>query len=155
MHLNEYRLKMNTRNHRKGQNSVTVTFKVDEELAKLLKALPNKSEFIREAIMSKMAVPCPACGGSGKMSKRQAMDIRALLESHYVGRCLNCGTKVTYTTCSQTKADIDPREVTRMNQAMKGGPLYCRTCFSETILCKRCNTWWHPSEKNHASKHYE
>ncbi len=91
---------MDSQNSCKSRNTVTVTFKVDKELANLLKTLPNRSEFIRDAIMSKMAVPCPACGGSGKMSKRQALDIKALLDSHYVGRCLNCGTKVTYTTCT-------------------------------------------------------
>ena len=146
---------MNNENHCKSRNSVTVTFKVDEELANLLKALPNRSEFIREAIMSRMAVPCPACGGSGRLSKRQALDVKALLETHYVGRCLNCGTRVTYTACARAAGEVDPREHVRMNQAMKGGPLYCRACFSETKLCERCNTWWHPSEKNHVRKHHE
>ncbi len=146
---------MSNQNACKNRNTVTVTFKVDEELANFLKALPNRSKFIRDAIMSKMAVPCPACGGSGKMSKRQAMDLQALLESHYVGRCLNCGTKVTYTTCTQATGKTDPREQIRMNQAMSGGPLYCRVCFSEAVLCDQCNTWWHPSEKNHRKLHHK
>jgi len=144
---------MDSQNSCKSRNTVTVTFKVDKELANLLKTLPNRSEFIRDAIMSKMAVPCPACGGSGKMSKRQALDIKALLDSHYVGRCLNCGTKVTYTTCTQAEKNTDPKEVIRMNQAMKGGPLYCRICFSEAVLCEKCKIWWHPSETNHNLKH--
>ncbi len=146
---------MSTNETCKSRNTVTVTFKVDEELANLLKSLPNRSEFIREAIMSKMAVPCPACGGSGKLSKTQAMDIKALLDSHYVGRCLNCGSMVTYSTCTQTGSTKDPREQIRMKQALAGGPLYCRVCFSETKLCEKCKKWWHPAEKSHDLNHLD
>lgn len=146
---------MKNHNNCKNRNTVIVTFKVDEELAKLLKSLPNRSEFIRDAIMSRMAVPCPACGGSGRLSKAQALDIKALLDSHYVGRCLNCGTRVTYTTCTQVTTNTDPREQIRMKQAMEGGPLYCRVCFSEARLCEKCKSWWHPSEKNHSLAYNE
>jgi hypothetical protein len=42
-----------------------VSFKVEEELAEFLRALPNTSEFIRKAIIAKLGMKCPLCGGRG------------------------------------------------------------------------------------------
>ena len=42
-----------------------VAFKVEPDLAALLDAMPNKSEFIRAAVQSRLATACPLCRGSG------------------------------------------------------------------------------------------
>jgi hypothetical protein len=42
-----------------------ITFKIDEELALFIDKLPNKSEFIRHAIMEKIHKECPLCHGAG------------------------------------------------------------------------------------------
>ena len=42
-----------------------VAFKVDAELAAVLDAMPNKSEFIRAAIEARLGTVCPTCGGTG------------------------------------------------------------------------------------------
>lgn len=133
----------------KNSNPIIVTFKVDEEMARLLQSIPNRSKFIREAIRTRLGVPCPACGGSGRMSQNQAVDIKTLLDSHYLGRCTHCGTRVTNTTCHGRLDETGSSEECRINQARKGGPLYCRNCFSEAKLCQDCHLWWHPSEKDH------
>ena len=43
----------------------TVAVKVEEELADFLDRLPNKSEFIRQAILAQFGMACPLCSGSG------------------------------------------------------------------------------------------
>src|SRR6476469_5136244 len=43
----------------KAQKSQIVAFKVEEELAKFLDNLPNKSEFIRKAILAQFGMTCP------------------------------------------------------------------------------------------------
>src|SRR5262245_33056938 len=45
--------------------SVLVAVKVDADTAALLDALPNKSEFIRAALRSRLEEACPLCQGSG------------------------------------------------------------------------------------------
>ena len=42
-----------------------VAFKVEPELAALLDAMPNKSEFIRAAVHSRLSSACPLCRGTG------------------------------------------------------------------------------------------
>ena len=42
-----------------------VAFKVDADLATILDALPNKSEFIRAAIEARLGQVCPTCQGTG------------------------------------------------------------------------------------------
>ncbi|MGZ3420588.1 MAG: hypothetical protein ACXWUG_20745 [Polyangiales bacterium] len=41
-------------------------FKADEDLAKLLDSLPNRSEFIRLAVLARFGLTCPTCNGSGQ-----------------------------------------------------------------------------------------
>jgi len=42
-----------------------VAFKVEEELAAILNKLPNKSAFIRKAIVSQLSMACPLCKARG------------------------------------------------------------------------------------------
>ena len=42
-----------------------VAFKVEDELAEFLNNLPNKSDFIRKAILAQFGMTCPLCIGSG------------------------------------------------------------------------------------------
>ena len=49
----------------KTEKSQIVAFKVDEDLANFLDKLPNKSEFIRRAILAQFNMTCPLCTGSG------------------------------------------------------------------------------------------
>ncbi|NLE58197.1 MAG: hypothetical protein GX616_07545 [Planctomycetes bacterium] len=49
-----------------------VTIRVDQCLADMLKSIPNRSAFIRDAIREALARQCPVCGGaaSGPAPKR-------------------------------------------------------------------------------------
>ena len=46
-----------------------VSFRVDHHLAEVLNRLPDKSAFIREAILRRFHTVCPFCQGRGVMPK--------------------------------------------------------------------------------------
>lgn len=49
-----------------SQNKQTVvSFRVDQHLAEVLNQLPDKSAFIREAILKRFHAACPVCQGRG------------------------------------------------------------------------------------------
>src|SRR5580658_7887659 len=47
------------------QHKQIVAFKVEPDLAALLDAMPNKSEFIRNAVARQLSTACPLCRGTG------------------------------------------------------------------------------------------
>lgn len=68
----------------------TITFKADEELARLLSALPNRSEFIRGAILNALDSTCPLCQGSGIITPQQKKHWEAFAAHHHVVKCGDC-----------------------------------------------------------------
>ncbi len=48
-----------------------ITFKVDESLAAAMHGIPNRSAFIRSAILSALNGSCPLCKGTGILSPEQ------------------------------------------------------------------------------------
>lgn len=42
-----------------------ITIRVDPCLASMLKNIPNRSAFIRDAILDALALRCPSCHGAG------------------------------------------------------------------------------------------
>jgi len=71
-----------------------ITFKVDEDLLKVIKAIPNRSEFIRGAIISALGTLCPLCNGSGMLSPNQKRHWEELAVNHAVKRCQDCDESV-------------------------------------------------------------
>jgi hypothetical protein len=45
-----------------------ISFKVGAALARVIRRLPNRSEFIRAAVLSALDHACPLCQGTGLMS---------------------------------------------------------------------------------------
>ena len=70
--------------------SGTITFKVDEELGQLIQRLPNKSEFIRQALMAAMDNTCPLCLGTGQLSPAQKRHWTEFAAHHEVEECGEC-----------------------------------------------------------------
>jgi len=68
----------------------TITFKADGELARLLSAMPNRSEFIREAVLNALENTCPLCMGSGIITPQQKKHWEAFLAHHHVEKCGEC-----------------------------------------------------------------
>jgi hypothetical protein len=49
----------------RARKSRLVAFVADEELAAFLASLPNRSQYIRRALLTELHRLCPACGGTG------------------------------------------------------------------------------------------
>ncbi|MGC9323321.1 MAG: CopG family transcriptional regulator [Desulfomonilia bacterium] len=78
-----------------------ISFKVDENLFDAIKDLPNRSEFIRAAIVSAMGSTCPLCNGSGMLSPKQKEHWDEFSTMHSVETCDECNER--YITCSRIK----------------------------------------------------
>jgi hypothetical protein len=48
-----------------------VTFKVEDSLMAVLSAIPNRSEFIRNAVKTAVEIICAVCHGTGVLSVEQ------------------------------------------------------------------------------------
>ena len=58
-----------------------ITFKVDGNLAQALSGLPNRSEFIRSAILNSLDRACPLCRGIGIVTPEQKLLWERYMES--------------------------------------------------------------------------
>jgi hypothetical protein len=67
-----------------------ITFKVDESLAQLIQRLPNRSEFIRKAVLAALRNTCPLCQGSGVLTPEQREHWGRFERRHRVERCHEC-----------------------------------------------------------------
>jgi len=67
-----------------------VTFKTDDSLLDALKAVPNRSEFIRAAVLAALENHCPLCGGSGVLTPNRLKHWRAFIKSHALKECTDC-----------------------------------------------------------------
>ena len=85
--------------HRKQE---IITFKVDESLSEVLRGIPNRSEFIRTAILAALDSLCPLCRGTGILTPEQRRHWDGFAEDHAVARCADC--QAFHLVCS-AKAD--------------------------------------------------
>lgn len=67
-----------------------ITFKVDPSLAEAIERLPNRSEFIRKAILAALTNTCPLCQGTGVLTPEQREHWEGFTRSHKVERCDDC-----------------------------------------------------------------
>ncbi len=67
-----------------------ITFKVDPGLSKALEGIPNRSEFIRSAILAAMENLCPLCNGRGLLSPDQRRHWEEFAQTHSVRKCSEC-----------------------------------------------------------------
>lgn len=68
----------------------TITFKVDAGLARALRGVPNRSEFIRSAVLHALDSVCPLCGGSGILTSDQHRHWEKFSRRHRVEECARC-----------------------------------------------------------------
>ena len=80
-----------------------VSFKLDASLLAAMKSIPNRSQFIRSAILAAMESACPLCGGSGVLSPKQKNHWDRFAESHAVAECRQCHEM--HLTCPHDEAD--------------------------------------------------
>jgi hypothetical protein len=67
-----------------------ITFKADPTLAEELNRLPNKSDFIRRALLRALGNECPLCNGAGTLTQDQMRHWKVFLHHHRVTKCSTC-----------------------------------------------------------------
>ena len=122
----------------KQQKSQIVAFKVEEELAEFLDKLPNKSEFIRKAILAQFGMTCPLCAGSGVVARGVHDHFKAVIGTQSERPCEKCKTAVAFPLTAEGLAGVDKK---RVEQFLHGGPLYCQKCYPSVPSCDDCG--WH------------
>lgn len=68
----------------KKRREEVITFKVDEDLGKKLRDIPNRSEFIRTAVANALNRVCPLCHGNGTLSELQQVFLDDFLSDHSI-----------------------------------------------------------------------
>ena len=67
-----------------------VSFRVDQHLAEVLNSLPDKSAFIRDAILRRFYTTCPFCQGRGVLPQVILDWLRARLPDYEAIECTCC-----------------------------------------------------------------
>ena len=67
-----------------------ITFKADQALVDAMEGVPNRSEFIRAAILAALDGACPLCHGTGVLSPRQRQHWDEFSANHAVETCTEC-----------------------------------------------------------------
>jgi len=67
-----------------------VTFKADPSLIEALQGVPNRSAFIRNAVLAALEHVCPLCRGTGILSPDQQRHWQAFAERHPLEQCDDC-----------------------------------------------------------------
>jgi hypothetical protein len=79
----------------------TVTFKVDEGLFSVIRDIPNRSEFIRGAILAALGNVCPLCNGTGILTANQKQHWDEFSVHHTVKTCSRCSER--HLVCMSSK----------------------------------------------------
>ena len=74
----------------KKHKTEIVTFKADESLLLAMEGIPNRSEFIRDAVSAALDSVCPLCKGTGILSPEQKQHWRTFSADHAVVKCEEC-----------------------------------------------------------------
>ena len=122
----------------KTAKSEIVAFKVEEELAQFLNNLPNKSDFIRKAILAQFGMTCPLCTGTGVVPRGIHDHYKPVIADRNSRPCEKCKSAVEVPLSADAAAPADRK---RLEQFLHGGPLYCGKCYPNVPPCDDCD--WH------------
>ncbi|MBN1395809.1 MAG: hypothetical protein JW959_12375 [Pirellulales bacterium] len=67
-----------------------ITFKADRPLLEAMAGIPNRSEFIRAAILTALDSVCPLCKGSGILTPDQRNHWVEFARRHSIAECDDC-----------------------------------------------------------------
>ncbi|HOZ45706.1 MAG TPA: ribbon-helix-helix domain-containing protein [Candidatus Hydrogenedentes bacterium] len=67
-----------------------ITFKVDNELSEAMRGIPNRSQFIRSAVLAALDNTCPLCRGVGVLTPKQREHWNEFARTHSVTECAEC-----------------------------------------------------------------
>lgn len=74
----------------RNRKAEIITFKADESLLEAMRGVANRSEFIRQAILSALQSVCPLCGGSGVLTPNQRNHWEQFTKDHSMVECEDC-----------------------------------------------------------------
>lgn len=74
----------------KKQKQEIITFKVPESLRDAMRGIPNRSEFIRHAVLAALDSICPLCGGTGVLLPDQKTHWEQFTLDHRLEECDAC-----------------------------------------------------------------
>ena len=134
---------------RKQPKPTVVAFKIEEELAEILNKLPNKSAFIRKAIVAQLGMTCPLCNGKGVVPRGIHDHYATLLQTRNLRACDKCGDELPL---PRDSGDLGAEERARLEQFFRGGPFYCDDCYEEAPACDECG--WHIAAEG-VAEHYK
>jgi hypothetical protein len=83
------------------RKSEIVTFKVSGSLLRAMRGIPNRSEFIRSAILTALDSKCPLCSGTGILTPSQKQHWDDLEADHSIEECRDCHE--LYLVCEKGK----------------------------------------------------
>ncbi|MBL8797907.1 MAG: hypothetical protein JNM56_28675 [Planctomycetia bacterium] len=135
---------------RKPAKPAVVAFKVEEELAELLNKLPNKSAFIRKAIVAQLGMTCPVCNGKGVVPRGLHDHYLSMLQNFKKKPCAKCGDELPL---PREDGDLSDEDHARLEQFFHGGPLYCDACYDQAPACVECG--WHIAPEGEAAHHQQ
>ena len=126
---------------RRPRKSVLVALKVDAETAAALDSLPNRSEFIREALRLRLDEVCPLCNGSGRRPNVSAVPQPGRRHLHALprARCGDCGRESAVVPDAPGRERLDvARELDRLRTFLSFGDFFCPGCYVRSLECERC-----------------
>ncbi len=82
----------------KEKKQEIVTFKADQDLLEAMSGIPNRSQFIRTAILSALDNVCPLCKGTGILTPCQQRHWGRFARTHKIKECEACNQ--SYLTCA-------------------------------------------------------
>lgn len=74
----------------KKEKHEIITFKVPESLREAMKGIPNRSEFIRHAVLAALRSVCPLCKGTGILLPNQKAHWDRFAADHHLEECSTC-----------------------------------------------------------------
>jgi len=72
------------------RNVEVITFKAEPALLAAMRGIPNRSEFIRAAVLVALENLCPVCRGTGTLTPRQREHWDEFARGHSLVECQDC-----------------------------------------------------------------
>jgi len=102
------------------QKQLIVTFKAEDSLVAALRGVPNRSAFIRSAVLAALDSTCPLCGGTGILTREQKVHWDTFAQDHAIKECDTCHEWHLVCGRRQTR---QPHKPHRRSQRIRG----CKT----------------------------
>ena len=83
-----------------------ISFKADDSLLEAMRGIPNRSEFIRAAILAALDSACPLCKGTGILTPDQRKHWERFAANHRLRECDDC--HAVHLVCAAEGTESDP-----------------------------------------------